>query len=363
MSAGRLAFVGSRTTARRGHGRGIYSYRVDGANDWQLLNTTEAVNPGFLAVHERHQRLYAASGDHDYITAYRYDANGMLSNLGRVPSGGTNPAHLVLDPTGSWLLVANHSSGSVTCLPVLADGRLGEEVSRIDFAGEPGPHRTDQTGPKPHQVIFSPDGSWIAVPDKGLDVVHRCTLDPASGELTLEGHLAVREMSGPRHAVFAPRTGALYVINELSNTLTVFTLDPAGRTLGPVQVLPTQDELDVRDSRAAEILISPDGRFVYATNRSGAGDHTPGGPGEDTIASYSVSPAGTLRLLGHQRAGGVRPRFATFTADGKALLVANEKSDSLTLLPLGPDGTLTTPRELAAPASPVCVVFVPVPGP
>jgi len=238
-----LAFVGTRTTERRGHGQGIYSYRIT-RGSWEPAAVTPAVNPGYLALHPEHRILYAAHGDQDYLTAYSYGTDGHLEELDRVSSGGTNPAHIAVDPNGRWLLVANHSSGSVTVLAIDPRGRLGVEVSRIDFRGEPGPHRTDQLGSKPHQVVFAPDGHHVAIPDKGLDRVHWCALDPGSGRLTLMDSLAAQEMSGPRHAAFSP-AGALYVANELNNTVACYlpggasgglrprfaTLEPGGRVL------------------------------------------------------------------------------------------------------------------------------------
>ena len=345
-----IAFTGTRTTARRGHGEGIYSFLVDQDGRWTQSHVTEAVNPGFLVLNEQHQLLYAASGDHDYLTTYRYDATGALEELQRVASGGTNPAHLALSPSGSWLVVANHSSGSLTSFPVGPDGLLGEEASRIDFEGTPGPHRTDQPGAKPHQVVFSPEVSWIAAPDNGLDAIHACQLDEATGALRVDQVLAAGEMAGPRHAVFGADGRALYVLGELNNTVSVY-LD---RKL--TQVLPTLGQFDVRASRGGEILLSPDGRHVLASNRGGAGDHTPGGPEHDTIAVYEVQENGTLLALGFPSTGGIRPRFAAFGPHGE-LFTANENSDSVTSSVLAEDGLLNEQHQVAAVPSPVCIVF------
>lgn len=349
-----LAFVGTRTTERRGHGQGIYSYRIT-RGSWEPAAVTPAVNPGYLALHPEHRILYAAHGDQDYLTAYSYGTDGHLEELDRVSSGGTNPAHIAVDPNGHWLLVANHSSGSVTVLAIDPRGRLGVEVSRIDFRGEPGPHRTDQLGSKPHQVVFAPDGHHVAIPDKGLDRVHWCALDPGSGRLTLMDSLAAQEMSGPRHAAFSP-AGALYVANELNNTVACYLPGGASGGLRLAQVLPTMADTDTRASRAAEILFSADGASVLVSNRSGAGDHTDGGPGDDTLARFPLRDGHLLGAPAFYTSGGIRPRFATLEPGGR-VLVANEKSDSITALNL--DAAAANPQVIADVASPVCIVLAP----
>jgi 6-phosphogluconolactonase len=123
-----IAYVGSRTTPERGTGTGISSYRIRD-DRWILLNETPAVNPGFLAIDPVHNVLHAASGDQDYITSYRMLGDGKLDELGRQPTLGTNPPHIVLDPSGRYALVANHTSGSVS-LPILSDGSLGPVTGR-----------------------------------------------------------------------------------------------------------------------------------------------------------------------------------------------------------------------------------------
>ncbi|KSU63056.1 lactonase family protein [Arthrobacter sp. NIO-1057] len=348
-----FAYVGTRTTKRRGHGKGIYVYQVHDEHQWNLIQTVPAVNPGFLAVNETNSVLYAASGDHDYLTTYKIGDDGRLDELGRTPSGGINPAHITLDPTGKWLLAVNHNSGSLVAFPIKPDGSLGSESSRIDFTGEPGPHRTDQTGAKPHHIVFSPDGQWIAIPDKGLDLVHLCHLDPVDGRLSQSDSVPSTSMSGPRHAVFG-NDSTLYVLNELSNTVGCYVRDQDTTQWSLIQLLPTMPDTDPRDSRAAEILITHDGTRVLATNRSGAGDHTPGGPRADTLACFRVQKDGYLKLDSHISAADIRPRFAIQSPDGQ-ILVANEKSDQI--LNLGPVDSPTSSRVIVNVPSPVCVVL------
>lgn len=351
-----IAYVGSRTTPERGTGTGISSYSITDGR-WTLLNTTPAVNPGFLAIDPVHKVLHAASGDQDYVTSFRMLGDGKLDELGRQPTLGTNPAHIVLDPSGRYVMVANHTSGSVVSLPILSDGSLGSVAGQLKFTGTPGPHRTDQNGSKPHQVVFSPAGDYFFVPDKGLDTVFTCRLNPETGGIEFAGSIRVREFSGPRHGIFHPHLAKAYVINELSSTITV--LDRGSpETLRSMQILPTIEDTDTRDSRAAGVALSSDGQFLYASNRSGAGDKTAGGPGEDTIAIYKVKDDGTLSPATWIKTGGIRPRFITLSPDGKTLYAANEKSGTIQAFDLDPQAGASGPgRQVAETSSPVCIVF------
>jgi 6-phosphogluconolactonase len=363
MVSTHIAYVGTRTTPERGGtGTGIHSFVVDDGR-WTPAAVTPAVNPGFLAIDSQRGILHAAHGDQDYLTTYRMHDNGVLEELGRQATEGTNPAHLCLDPSNRFVLVANHTSGSVVSLPVLSDGSLGPVTGKVQFTGAPGPHRTDQPGSKPHQVVFSPSGDYFAVPDKGLDTVFTCRLDPDSGDLEICTATRLREFSGPRHIAFHPQLPVAYSINELNSTLTVLNCQNPANGLESVQVLSTLADTDVRDSRGAEVALSADGRTLYASNRSGAGDTTPGGPGEDTIAVYRVMNDGMLRLLTVNHSGGNRPRFIGLDLSGTRLYATNEKSDSIHSLTVGKaDGTLGVATEVAQVGSPVCVAFTACPS-
>lgn len=357
MQTLKIAYIGSRTTPDRGTGAGISSYALTDGR-WTLLQVTPAVNPGFLALDQARNALHAAHGDRDYVTTYRTHSDGKLEEIGTQPTLGTNPAHISLDPSGNYALVANHTSGSVVSLPIRADGSLGPVTGQLTLTGTPGPHRTDQAGSKPHQVMFSPAGDYFLVPDKGLDTIFTVRLSPDTGQLALIASTRLREFSGPRHVVFHSTKPVVYSINELNSTITVLDCSTPDQELRPLQILPTANDTDTRETRAAELAISIDGRFLYASNRSGAGDKTPGGPGDDTIATYAVTEEGTLAPIGWTSSGGIRPRFITRSVDGKTLYAANEKTGSIfELLVNASTGALAEGIQVAETPSPVCIVF------
>ena len=354
-----LVFVGARTTPGRGTGIGISSFSVDADGRWIPLGQTPAVNPGALAYNRELAVLYAAHGDGNSVTAYRASADGSLSVFNTQCTEGTNPADIAISPDGRFLLAANHTSGSVVSLPLGTDGDLGPVAHQLDFAGTPGPHRSDQPGSKPHQVTFDPHKGLLFVPDKGLDTVFICSLSSPSGHIEQRSSIRLREFSGPRHIAFHPSRPIGYVVNELNCTVSVLDYSQAPEHK-PIcrQVYTTLPVTDVRDHRAAEICVSPDGRWVFTSNRSGAGDKTPGGPDNDTVAVFRIAPNGDLEAAGHKDSGGIRPRFMTVAPNGISLVIANEVSGTINMLSIPDSSSEPWIRtDLAKVASGVNVLF------
>jgi 6-phosphogluconolactonase len=351
------AYVGCRTTRERNaRGEGITVYRLDATDGgWTQVQLLGGLpNPSFLAFDRRRRFLYAVHGDGTEVSAFRIDgATGRLTFLNRRPTGGRNPVHLAVDPTDRFLVVANHTTSSVAVLSVDPEGgRIGEITDLVQLTGEIGPHRVEQPFAKPHQVEFDPAGRFILVPDKGLDRVFAFRLDPATGRLapTGQGSVAAREASGPRHIALHPSAPYAYVVNELDSTVAAYRYDRERGALEPFQVLSALPGSFVGNSRAAEIAVSADGRFVYASNR-----------GHDSIVAFAVD-LGTGRLAPRQwvPCGGRTPRFFAPDPTGRFLYVANEDSDSIIRLHVSVSdgsGELTPAGEVARTGSPVCIVF------
>jgi 6-phosphogluconolactonase len=347
-SRGRYAYVGSRAKKAAA----ITVWRTD---PWELVQTVPAVNPHFLALSADKRRLYAVHGDATQVSAFAADpATGLLTPLNTVDTGRRNPAHLAVDPTGRWLVVAHFAPpGSVTSLPIAATGRLGPVTGVLQLPGTPGPHKTQQLGSNPHQVVFDPAGRWIVIPDRGLDRVFTAALDTATGALRLNrpGGIQTREMEGPRHVAFHPKRPLAYVVNELRSTVTTYHWDPAAGTLRPLQVLASTPPSATGDSRAAEIAVATAGGHVYVSNR--------GDEGPDTIGVFGVDPrAGTLLPGRWVPAEGSTPRFFCLDPSGRQLFVTNEDSGTVVGFSVDPaDGGLTAGRVLARTGGPACIVF------
>ena len=349
----RFAYVGSFATGTRGaHGEGLSVYAIDASTGrWsrvQLLSSV--VNPGYLALDPRRPVLYAVQPVANEVSAFAIDdRSGALTLINRQPSGGNDPSHLAIDPSGKFLVAANYVSGTVEVLPVNADGSLRAPTDVVATKGELGPHRTEQPGPHPHQCPFDPSGRFVVVPDKGLDRLFVFTIDSATGKLVPADppFTKTRSGAGPRHISFHPRRPYAWVINELDSTVTAYRFGQAG-ALEAFQVVPSLPATFTGDNTGAAIVVSPSGRFVYASNR-----------GHDSVAIFRVDEStGMLSPVGWESTKGSTPRFIGLTPAGMRLFAANQRSDSIVEFQVDQaTGTLNATGQVVTVNTPVCIVF------
>lgn len=341
-------YVGCFTTARRGargEGLSVYAVAEDGWTRVQLL--VDLVNPSFLIMGPGDAVLHVAHGDEDHVSAYARDrATGLLSPLGQAATGGGNVVHLALDPCGRHLLAANYATGTVAVLPVGVDGRPDRFSQRVGMPGVAGPHRDEQRGSHPHQLLFDPSGRFVVVPDKGHDSVCVFAFDAAAGTLELASVARSRPGAGPRHGAFHPALPVCWVLNELDSTIATHRWSPLAAVLEPVQVLTTLPADFFGASTAAAIAVTPCGGFVFASNR-----------GHDSVAAFAVDPgSGLLRPAGWTPAPGRGPRFIALH-DG-TLHVASENDDVVGRLSVDArTGVLRATGGLLACASPASLAF------
>ena len=346
----------------RGRGEGIYVYRMDqrtGALDFVSL-TPVVPNPSFLTVHPNGRTLYAANEVTELdghpggaVSAFVIDReSGGLTFLNRQPSHGTDPCHVSVDGSGRNLLVANYTSGSIAVLPVEADGRLAPASDVRQHRGS-GPDPRRQEGPHAHFITADPTNRYVLAADLGLDQVLVYRLDPERGTLTEHDPAAVPlpAGSGPRHLALHPNARFVYVINELASTISTCTWDDAAgslRVLDTISTLP--DGFDGRSS-CAEVLVAPSGRFVYGSNR-----------GHDSIAIFAVDPADrTLSPVGHVATQGTNPRNFTIDPSGTFLLAANQDSNTIVTFRIdAATGGLATTGKVTSVPSPACVMVLPM---
>jgi len=344
-----LAFVGCFTTERRrARGQGIDIYRTGGGlESWTHLGRVEGLtNPSFLVTAPKRAVLYTVQGDGEEASAFAATPDGTLRALGSAATDGTNSVHQALDATGRFLIVANYASGSVALLPIRPDGGLEPACHVLPLPGDPGPHRSEQACAHPHHVVLSPDGRHMLVPDKGLDRVFVLAVD---GErLAIVSETAMRPGAGPRHIAFHPQAPLAFLVNELESSVATCRWDAGAGTLTPLHLAPTLPADFFGASTAAAIVVTPDGRFVYASNR-----------GQDGIARFRVdAEAGRLDPLGWTPSGGRDPRFMILAPDGRHLLVANEQGDSLVEFAIDPgSGELTKTGERPS-LSPCTIAFL-----
>ncbi len=352
-AAPRFAYVGSFATSTRGaHGDGLSVYSIDAASGrWTRVQLLAGeVNPGYLALHPRRPVLYSVHPVANQVSAFAVnDKTGELTLINRQPSGGDDPSHLAIEPAGRFLVVANYVAGNVEVLPVNADGSLGAPTDLVATKGPLGPHRTEQPGPHPHQCPFDPSGQFVVVPDKGLDTLFVFRIDGATGHLVPADppFTKTRSGAGPRHIAFHPRLPYAWVINELDSTVAAYRFKATG-ALEPIQIVPSLPSTYTGDNTGAAIVVSPSGRFVYASNR-----------GHDSVAILRIDEAtGMLSPAGWEPTKGSTPRFIGLNPAGTRLFAANQRSDSIVEFAVDQaTGALTATGQVIAANTPVCVVF------
>ncbi len=361
----RFAYVGCRTTKERNaRGLGIEVFQVDAGGAWSHVQRVPGLdNPSFLAFDREQRFLYAVHGDLSDISAFSIEpASGHLTLLNRQSTEGGNPAHLLVDASGRYVLVANYASGTVAVLPRNPDGSLGAVRQVVANPGTPGPNKVDQTGSHPHEIVYSPDGRCLIVPDKGLDRIFSYTFDAGRGELAPgeAPFVQVRPGAGPRHIAFHPTAPFAYVAHELDASVGAYRYDAARGALTPFQIIPSIPDSFVGADTAAEIAITGNGRFVFVSNR-----------GHDSVGSFAVDPHSfRLSPAGWASSQGHGPRFFAIDPSGepsgnsagdpggKLLYAANENSDSIVAFQVDDQtGALTPTGQVIATGSPVCIVF------
>ena len=354
-----FVYIGSYTLRR---GKGIYTFRFQPATGKvsALSLAAETPSPAFLAVHPNRKFLYAANehdgpdvaGKNSTISAYAVDPKtGALTLLNQVSCRGEGPAHIVVDKTGKALLAANYRSGSLSVLPIQADGRLGEVTGFAQHHGVGPKPRAE--GPHAHGAAFSPDNRFALVADRGLDQVLIYRYDRTKGTLTPNDPplFDATPGAGPRHLLFHPNGRILYELNAPGSTIGVLAYGAAGGTMNKIQEISTLPAGFTGTSATAQLQIDRAAKFLYASNR-----------GADSIAVFAIDPAkGTLTLVAHVPTQGKTPRDFNLDPTGGYLFAANQNSDNVVLFRVDPKtGRLTPAGQVVEHVpEPTCVVFVP----
>jgi 6-phosphogluconolactonase len=315
----------------------------------------ETKNPSFLALHPSGRFLYAVGEIDSFdgrktgaVSAFAVDPKtGDLTLLNQQASEGGGPCHLVVDRAGRNVLVANYGGGTVAVLPIGDDGRLAKASSVQVHTGN-GPNKGRQEKPHAHGIYLDADGRHALAPDLGADRVFVYRFDAGRGALEPQGAAALEPGSGPRHLAFDPAGRHVYVIDELASTVTAFAYDAAKGALQALQTVSTLPAGFGGASTAAEVALTPDGRFLYASNR-----------GDDSLAQFSVAGDGRLTAAGHFPAGGRTPRHFAIEPSGRFMLVAHQGSNSIAILRVdGATGRLSPTGAALSLSKPVCVLPV-----
>lgn len=345
-----LVYFGTYT---RKESKGIYVARLDVATgkvtEPQLA--AETVDPSFVAIHPNRRYLYSVSESGGSASAFSIDpASGKLTFFNKVSSKGGMPCHLNVDKTGRALVVANYGTGSTSCMPVGADGKLGEVVGFIQHSGSSVDKRR-QMGPHAHSANLSQDNRFLVVADLGLDRVIVYKFDPAKAMITPNDppFATVKPGSGPRHFTFHPKGKFAYVINEMASTVTAFKWDAKRGAFSEIETVSTLPAGTTTNNSTAEVVAHPNGKFLYGSNR-----------GHNTLAVFQIDTAkGTLKLVENAPTQGEIPRNFSIAPGGKWLLAANQNTDNVSVHAIDQSsGKLTPTGQMLKVGAPVCIRYV-----
>lgn len=334
-------YIGSYTPDSSGGGSGVGISRLAADPGSGALRAdgpvTPVPGPSYLAWHPSGRFLYATSECPDGAVSAFAVAGAELRPLGSRPTGGADPCHLSVDPTGRWLVTANYTSGSVAVHPIGDDGALGERTALVQHTGS-GPVADRQEGPHAHQARFDPTGEYLLVNDLGTDTI--TTYGLAGGTLAAVTATSLPPGTGPRHLVFTGNR--VHVAGELASTVTTF--DYRAGALSPVGSVPSTAHRRGGDNFPSEIAASADARFVYVANR-----------GEDTVTAFAAGDTG-LTAIAEVPCGGEWPRHLALAAGH--LYVANQYSGDVAIFRLDPDTGIPAQTGSHPLPSPACVLPV-----
>jgi 6-phosphogluconolactonase (cycloisomerase 2 family) len=354
-----------------GNGRGIHLFEVDrttgamtAAGVYEL-----GTSPSCLVLNAAGTRLYSANETDRVgepvsgtVSAFAVNAKtGKLELLNTVPSGGAGPTYVSIHPSGKFLLVANYFGGSVAVVPILEDGRLGPASDVKNDEGPLGPTRAPNAPPgsfafsghdrtHAHMIQSDPSGRFVLHVDLGQDLIYVWKFDAQAGKLLANDPptVALPPGDGPRHFHFHPNGQWFYCIQEEGSTIVLFDYDAEKGRLKARQTISTLPPGYAGSNFCSEILVSPDGKFVYAGNRL-----------HDTTAIFQVGLDGTLKYVDDVPTRGNYPRSFNFDPTGRFLYCCNQRADNMTVFAVNREtGGLTFTGHYTPVGNPSIVVFL-----
>ena len=343
--------IGTYTEAKPDKGIYVYSFN-NVTGDLAFISNGEGItNPSFLTLSSNGKFIYACSEtqipNSGSITAFGFN-DGKLTSLNKVPSGGDNPAYLALHKSGKLLVNANYSGGSASVIRVKKDGSL-ESDTTFQFTGK-SIIKGRQDSPHIHAAVFSPNHDFVFLTDLGSDKIwsYSITGKNQSFKRNPSGDVSTVPGSGPRHFVFHSNKKFGYCIEELSGTVSAYSYNKGKLT--SIQRIATHDASMEGPFGSADIHISPDGKFLYASNRAK----------ENTISIFSINPTtGILTFVDNQSTLGNHPRNFAIDQTGNFLLVGNMLSNEIIVFKRDKQtGLLTETHNKISVPKPACLYLI-----
>jgi len=347
-------------TYTRDSSQGIYEYKFD-ASDGSLTQvgvTKGVTDPSYLAISPDHKYLYAVNeyrySDHSGGDLSAFSINkddGSLTHLNTKSTNGTSPCYVSVDHTGNYAFTANYSSGSFSMFPINSDGSLDSASVTVQHQGN-SVNKDRQASPHVHCTHLTPDNKYLIVDDLGTDHVYQYAFSADSGAFNQEPvhKYKVKPGAGPRHITFAPNGKYAYLVTEMGGF--VYAFDYQNNQLHPLQSISALPDGYDGPIAGADIHVSPDGKFLYASMREDL----------NQIVIYSINQQnGKLTFVSRHSSGGVRPRNFMIDPTGKYLLAANMNSDNIVVFKRNQTtGKLSETGTEATVSMPVCLKMIAV---
>lgn len=324
FAQGTFVFVGSYNYDKNTDG--IYVYELDTINgNLNIVSTVKNIlNPSFLTISQNGKFLYACTDTRTpkdgSVRSFEFNVNTKsFSFINSQKTGGENPVYVALDKSQKILLCANYNDGSVSVFETKNDGFISPLKQFIKY-DDSSVNKDRQERSHIHSAVFSPDYNFVFLPDLGADKIRSYAFDNSENQpliTTQNINIYTTLGSGPRHFIFHPNVKFAYCIEELSGTISAYNY--SNGKLDSIQRIATHRKKDKFEFSSADIHISPDGKFLYASNRGE----------ENNIAIFSINENGTLKIIGYQSTKGKIPRNFAIDATGKFLIVANQSSNNI----------------------------------
>ncbi|MBX2921002.1 MAG: lactonase family protein [Chitinophagaceae bacterium] len=343
-------FVGTFNRDKQKEGIAVYKLNSKNGNLTKTHAVSGILNPSYLAIGSDSNYLYACTESQTknsgYISSFRFNsATGQLTGINRQKTSGENPVYLVTDKENRFLLSVNYTESGLDVFRLGKDGAIEKRVQSITY--KEGSNATErQHASHSHSVIFSPDFNYILIPDLGADEIRTYHFDPLRQQPVIAESYTknnATEGSGPRHICFHPNKEKVYCVEEIGGSLSNYEFNNGMLKLTERLML---HEGVNSDYSSADIHISHDGKFLYASNRGE----------ENNIAIFSISASGTLHPVTYQSTLGNHPRMFGISPDDNYLIVANQLSNSLRVFKRNKlTGRLKATDQIIKIESPSCV--------
>ncbi|AYB29965.1 lactonase family protein [Chryseolinea soli] len=346
--------VGTYTNPGKSNGMYVYSFNSGTGELTYKAESAPIKNPSYLTVSTDRKHIYAVSevGDgKESVNAFSFDpASGKITFINSASTGGNGPCYVSVDSKNKTAFVGNYGGGSLAAVPINPDGSLSDKPQFIKHAGSS--VKSNQEKPHVHATVLSNDDRYLFVPDLGTDKVNIYQVTANKAEpLTpaAQPFASVTAGSGPRHFVFHPNGKWAYLIQEMTGAVTAFDYTNGQLKSKASVSLPASGAQGKID--AADIHISPDGKFLYGSLR---GD-------QNEIVACSIDKSGGLAVVGRQSTLGKTPRNFAIDPTGNFLLVGNQNSDNIIVFKRDQKtGLLSATNIKISIGAPVCLKFVAV---